>query len=254
MGEFLSGLKAYLEAWRLIWKGRLWPLLVIPGMIGVLYFPLVALLTFWHGGKLARYLQENWLPEFLKPKIVAGLITVAVWILALYLGFILFRNLVMILYSPVLSYLSMRTEEQARPGTRQTTDPAGMLRGALRGIGMSLTSLVLALVCFLGCCLLLLIPFVGELAMVILLPLSQMFLAGLGFLDPTLERRGMGVGQSFGFAWRHRRRVVGCGAGFLLFTLLPVAGWFLGPTLGVVAGTLVALDKLEQAENGESRK
>src|SRR5689334_14069812 len=114
MREVLAGLKAYLNAWRLIWKGRLWPLLVIPGMIGVLYFPLVGLLTFWHGGKLARYLQENWLPEFLKQRIVAALITVVVWVLALYLGFILFRNLVMILYSPVLSYLSLRTEEKAR--------------------------------------------------------------------------------------------------------------------------------------------
>lgn len=249
MAELLAGLKAYLRAWQLIWKGRLWPLLVIPGMIGVLYFPLIGMLTFWQGGRLARYLQENWLPEFLKQKIVAGLITVAVWILALYLGFILFRNMVMILYSPVLSYLSMRTEEKARPGTPRVEDPGGMLRGALRGIGMSLTSLVLALVCFLGCCLLLLIPLVGEIAMVVLLPLSQMFLAGLGFLDPTLERRGMSVGRSFRFAWCHRRRVVGCGAGFLLFTMVPIAGWFLGPTLGVVAGTLVALDKLEDQGN-----
>lgn len=249
MGEFLTGLKAYAQAWRLIWQGRLWPLLVIPGMIGVFYFPLIGLLTFWQGGRLARYLQENWLPEILKQKIVAGLITVAVWSLALYLGFILFRNMVMILYSPVLSYLSMRTEEKARPGTPRVEDPGGMLRGALRGIGMSLTSLVLALVCFLGCCLLLLIPLVGEIAMVVLLPFSQMFLAGLGFLDPTLERRGMSVGQSFGFAWRHRRRVVGCGAGFVLFTMVPIAGWFLGPTLGVVAGTLVALDELEDQGN-----
>ena len=123
-----------------------------------------------------------------------------------------------------------------------------MWRGALRGVGMSLTSLMLAMGCFLGCFLLALVPLVGQIAMAVLLPLSQMFLAGHGFTDPTLERRGMSVGQSFRFAWLHRRRVVGCGAGFLLLTMMPIAGWFLGPTLGVVAGTLVALDKL-QAEN-----
>ena len=250
MREVLAGLKAYLGAWQLIWKGRLWPLLVIPGLIGVLYFPLVGLLTFWHGGRFARYLQENWLPEFLKQRIVAGLITVAVWMLALYLGFILFRNLVMILYSPVLSHLSLRTEETARSIARRTEDPGAMWRGARRGVGMSLTSLVLAVGCFLGCCLLLLIPLVGEIAMAIVLPLSQMFLAGHGFIDPTLERRGLNIGQSFRFAWRHRRRVVGCGAGFLLLTMVPIAGWFLGPTLGVVAGTLVALDELEEAGSG----
>jgi len=249
MREVLAGLKAYLGAWRLIWKGRLWKVLAIPGLIGLLYFPLVGLLTFWHGRTLARYLQENWLPEFLSQKIVAGLITVAIWMLALYLGFILFRNLVMILYSPVLSYLSMRAEETSRSIPRRAEDPGAMWRGAVRGIGMSLTSLVLAVGGFLGCCLLLLIPLVGEIAMAIVLPLSQMFLAGHGFMDPTLERRSMGVGQSFRFAWCHRRRVVGCGAGFVLLTMVPVAGWILGPTLGVVAGTLVALDKLEEAGN-----
>lgn len=245
MGEILAGLKTYPRAWRLIWQARLWPLLVIPGLIGMFYFPLVGLLTFWHGGKVARYLQESWLPEFLKQKVIAWLVTAAVWILALYLGFILFRNLVMILYSPVLSYLSQRTEEAARAGGRRGSNPGGMVRGALRGIGVSLTSLGLALVGFVICCLLLLIPVLGQVAMPVLLPLSQMFLAGHGFVDPTLERRDLGVSASFRFAWRHRGRVVGCGCGFVLLTLLPVAGWFLGPTLGVVAGTLVALDKLE---------
>jgi len=249
MREVLTGLNTYGQAWRLIWKSRLWTLLAIPGLIGLLYFPLVGLLTFWHGGRLARYLQENWLPEFLNQEIVAGLITVAIWICALYLGFILFRNLVMILYSPVLSHLSMRAEEASRSIPRRAEDPGAMWRGALRGIGMSLTSLVLAVGCFLGCCLLLLIPLVGEIAMAVVLPLSQMFLAGHGFIDPTLERHGIGVGRSFRFAWRHRRRVMGCGAGFMLLTLVPIAGWFIGPTLGVVAGTLVALDKLEETGN-----
>jgi uncharacterized protein involved in cysteine biosynthesis len=179
-------------------------------------------------------------------------ITVAVWILALYLGFILFRNLVMIHYSPVLSYLSMRAEETTRSIPRRAEDPGAMWRGARRGVGMSLTSLMLAVGCFLGCFLLLLIPLVGQVAMAVLLPLSQMFLAGHGFIDPTLERRGMSVGQSFRFAWRQKRRVIGCGAGFLLLTMVPIAGWFLGPTLGVVAGTLVALDKLEEAGDAES--
>jgi CysZ protein len=250
MREILAGLKTYLRAWRLIWQARLWPLLVIPGLIGMFYFPLVGLLTYWHGGKVARYLQENWLPEFLKRKFIAWLITVTVWLLALYLGFILFRNLVIILYSPVLSYLSQRTEEAVQSGGRGGANPNRMIRGALRGIGVSLTSLGLALVGFVICCLLLLIPVLGQVAMAVLLPASQMFLAGHGFVDPTLERRDLGVKASFRFAWRNRGRVIGCGAGFVLLTLLPVAGWFLGPTLGVVAGTLVTLDKLEETERG----
>jgi CysZ protein len=94
----------------------------------------------------------------------------------------------------------------------------------------------------------LIVPIIGEIAMVVLLPLSQMFFAGHGFVDPTLERREIGVRGSFRAAWRHRVRIIGCGAGFVLLSLVPLLGWFLAPTLGVIAGTLVALDKLEPAD------
>jgi CysZ protein len=248
MSEFFAGLKSYGRAWRLIRNGRMWPLLIIPGMIGLLYFPLFGLLTVWHGGKVTRYLQENWLPDFLKQQVVAVLITVIVWVLALYLGYIFFRNLVMVLYAPVLSYLSQRTEEQALGRVRAAENPASMVRGALRAIGMSLTSLVLSLGCFVLLLFLLLIPIVGQIAMAVLLPLSQMFFAGHGFVDPTIERRNMSVGQSFKFAWQNRGRIIGCGAGFVLLTMIPVLGWFLGPTLAVVAGTIVTLDKLEASD------
>ena len=261
MKEFFAGLKSYGRAWRVIRAGRMWPLLIIPGLIGLFYFPLFGLLTFWHGGKVTRYIEANWLPGFLKQQVVAILVTVIVWVLALYLGYILFRNLVMVLYSPVLAYLSQRTEDSARalsdgvqPDDALTGDaravgkgltPDSMMRGALRAIGMSLTSLVLSLGCFVLLVFLLIIPILGQVAMAVLLPLSQMFFAGHGFADPTLERHERSVGQSFKFAWRNRGRVIGCGAGFVLLTAIPLIGWFLGPTLGVVAGTLVTLDKLE---------
>ena len=47
--------------------------------------------------------------------------------------------------------------------------------------------------------------------MAVLLPMSQMFLAGHGFADPTLERKGYGVKASFAFARANKLRLVGCG-------------------------------------------
>jgi CysZ protein len=228
----------------------MWPLLLGPGLIGLLYFPLVAFLTFRYGGRAASYLRDHWLPEFLKQKFLFFLVTVALLILGLYLGFVLFRNVVMVLYAPVLSYLSRKTEEKLTPGALPPQEPASMLKGAVRGITMSLTSLAIAIACFFVCVGMLVVPVIGQISMALLLPLSQMFLAGHGFMDPTLERRHIGVGQSFRFTWRHRYHALGCGAMFVLLAMIPIVGWFLAPTLGIVAGTLIALDTTKNERQG----
>jgi uncharacterized protein involved in cysteine biosynthesis len=250
MREFLQGAKSYWHSWMLIRRQGMWPLLLLPGLISVCYFPAASFLTVWFGGDLAVYLRDRWFPEFLKPDIYFLLVTLVLAGLGLYLGFVLFRNVVMILYSPILSFLSRKTEENA---SQMVCPPVngGIWQGMMRGIGISLASLGLALACFGLCVLLLLIPIVGEVAM-FLLPVSQMFLAGHGFVDPLLERRNYDVGKSFRFAWQHRYRVAGCGSVFMLLAAVPLVGWFLAPTLGVVAGTLMGLEILEAARRKES--
>jgi uncharacterized protein involved in cysteine biosynthesis len=71
-----------------------------------------------------------------------------------------------------------------------------------------------------------------------------MFLAGHGFIDPTLERKGLDVRRSFQFARVNKLRVIGCGCGFTLLTLIPVIGWFIAPGWGIVAGTRTAVTLL----------
>ena len=229
----------------------MWPLLFVPGLISALYFPAVVVLSYQYGGKAALYVQEHWLPEFLKRDAYVVLLTALLAVLGLYLGFVLFRNVVMILYSPVLGFLSRKTEERSSATGQLLMEPGGQLKEMIRGITMSLVSLVLAIGCFALSVALLIIPIAGELGMLLLLPLSQMFLAGHGFLDPTLERRGFSVGQSFRFAWRHRNRLLGCGCVFVVLTTIPLVGWFLGPTLGIIAGTLMALELLDAPAVGE---
>jgi uncharacterized protein involved in cysteine biosynthesis len=246
MRRFLEGLKSYGPAAKLVFAAGLWVHLIIPGLIALFYFPVVAWFAFLYGGSFAAYVRDHWMPQFLRNNVMVGLVTITLGMLGIYAGFMLFRNVVMILYAPVLTFMSARTEAKARPGVQVQDASGGIVRGAVRGITMSLLSLALAVACLVFCVLLLLVPILGHLAMIVLLPLSQMFLAGHGFIDPTLERRALGVGASLRFAWRHRLVVAGCGSGFVLLSLVPAIGWFLGPTLGVVAGTLVALKLLER--------
>jgi CysZ protein len=242
MRDFIAGAKCYWVAWRLAWREQLWPYLVLPGLISLVYFPAVAGLTYRFGGEAAEYLRERWLPDFLRHDIYVIVLMAIFAAFGLYIGFVLFRNVIMILYSPVLSFLSCKVEEKSVGKTGPPAETNGPLKGMWRGIIMSLTSLSLAVLGF-GICLgLLLIPILGQMAMVLLLPPIQMFLAGLGFMDPTLERRDYSVRRSFQLAWQHRYRVLGCGGAFLALAAIPVVGWFLAPTLGVVAGTIMAME------------
>jgi uncharacterized protein involved in cysteine biosynthesis len=248
MHEFLTGIKDYLRAERLVREHRMWPLLCFPGLVSLIYFPAILFLTFYYVDDAAVYVRDNWLPVFLKQKVFLILVVAAWWTLGLYLGFILFRNVIMIFYAPVLGFLSAKTEENAGVSLQSAVAKTNALQATVRGVGMSLISLGLSLASLTFCLLLLLIPILGGLLITVLLAATQMFLAGHGFMDPALERRGYGVRQSFRFAWRNRLRVLGCGRGFALLTAIPLAGWFLGPTLGIVAGTLGAMNLVPDAE------
>jgi CysZ protein len=106
---------------------------------------------------------------------------------------------------------------------------------------MSLLSLLFVLIGMATAVLIGLIPIIGALIAAVFLPLLTTYLAGAGFCDPAMERRGIGIGGSFTFAWRNRGRVLGHGLGFTILLLIPVAGWFLAPSYGVVAGTMGAV-------------
>src|SRR5215510_15009754 len=144
MHRFLQGLKSYGPAAGLVFKAGLWVHLLIPGLIAFLSFPVVAWIALLYGGSLAAYVRDHWLPQSLRNGVMVGLITATLGALGIYAGFMLFRNVVMILYAPVLTYMSARTEAKARPGTQVQDASEGIVRGAVRGITMSLVSLTLA--------------------------------------------------------------------------------------------------------------
>jgi uncharacterized protein involved in cysteine biosynthesis len=249
MNKFFSGLSGYLRAFHLVRRHRMWHLLILPGAISLLYFPAVIALTLLFSDELGSYIRDRWLPDFLKQRVWSILVLAGLWILFLYLGFALFRNVILILCAPFLGYLSAMTEANARPTGITGGEKVRWFDGTLRAVGMSLITLGLSLFSLVFCVSLLLVPVVGGVLMALLLPATQMFLAGHGFMDPTLERRGFGVGQSLRFGWRNKLHLLGSGCGFVLLTAIPVVGWFLGPTLGTVAGTLTTIDLESTIEN-----
>lgn len=246
MSAFVAGMKDYLRALRLARRRSLWPWLVLPGLVSLAYVPVTVSGSILLAGRAEEWLRQQALPEFLQYRVVSIVLTLSLWVAALYAGFLLFRHVIMIVCAPLLGYISARTEEAARqnPAAASASGIVVMhpVAAALRAVGMSLAGLAVAVAGLVAGLALLLIPVLGGVLMTIWLTVLQMFLAGHGFMDPTWERRGLGVRPSLALARRHRLRTLGLGAGFVMFTSIPIVGWFLGPTLGVVAGTLSALD------------
>jgi len=250
MGSFIEGLKDYFLAGRLIWRLRLWPWLLVPGLVGLVYFPGLLWLAVQYLQSSVAYLEVNWIPGWLNYTVVVWVIAISLCIGCAYIGFSLYRNVIMVVYGPVLGIVSEKAEAGIRSQTVPPDQQGSIGRGMVRGTLMSVTSLSLSVVMLICCWALLLIPVIGGILLAISLPLGQMFLAGQGFLDPTLERKGYGIRESLVFCWRNSMRTVGCGAGFTLLSLVPVVGWFLAPGFGIVAGTKSTLDLLRKSRSG----
>lgn len=249
--ELLAGLQCHRRAHRLVIEHKLWRLILIPGFLSLLYFPAVLWATFYGLRPAARYLHENWVPQFLQSGFTLSLLSLVIWALGVYVGFMLFRNVIMIICSPVLSYLSETVEKVAGGITPPKFTWQGVGKEIVRAAILSLITLILSVLTFVFCLLIGLIPVLGAIISFFVMTLVQSYLAGVGFADPALERRRYSIWATLMFARRHRPRLMGVGLGFLLLMAIPLVGWFLAPSYGIIAGTLAAVDLLNEANQSE---
>lgn len=248
----MTGFRCHLRAHRLISTHKLWRFIVIPGLLSLLYFPFVIWATFYGLKPVSRYLHDNWVPEFLQSGFTLFLLGLLVWLLGVYAGFMLFRNVIMVLCSPLLSHISEITDKVSGGVEAPKFTWQGSGKEIFRAAVLSLISLTISILVFLFCFVIGIIPILGAAIAFVTMSLVQMYLAGVGFSDPALERRQYSIGNTLKFARKHRPRLMGVGFGFLLLLAVPVIGWFVAPSYGVIAGTLAVLDLLE--EEKKSRK
>ncbi|MCI5146663.1 MAG: hypothetical protein D3923_14340 [Candidatus Electrothrix sp. AR3] len=94
------------------------------------------------------------------------------------------------------------------------------------------------------------IPVVGTLLSGAVVFFLQMFLSSAAYVDPYLDRRGMAPKQTFALLWSQKGEMFFFGATGLFLTMIPVIGWFIGPTYSVISG--VALGVLLFEENQDT--
>ncbi|RZT96681.1 CysZ protein [Ancylomarina subtilis] len=244
--DFGFGLRTYSEALSFIFKKKLAWFFLFPIAFNILLF--------WFGWDLVSHFTETakvylenqlqlkqgdfWGSGFLKTAMDAF-----VWITFKVMFFLLFAYLggyiIIILMSPIFSYLSERTEK-IKTGVDYPFSIVQLLKDVLRGVLIAIRNFSIELLLTGLMFILSFIPIIGWFAAIMLFFISAYFY-GFSFMDYALERKKLNLKQSVQFMGENKGIVIANGFVFSLCLIIPFCGVSFSSfaaIISVVAGTL----------------
>lgn len=241
--EIIIAIRSYAEAHRFIKTHRLWKWILIPGIIYAILFMTggyffiktaqsateLILLKTGIKGWMER-MQESWLHYLF----IIGNIILMLILLLFY--FSLFKYLFLILGSPLLAYLSEKTES-IMTGKDFPFDLKRFINDIIRGVRIALRNMLWQTVYLISIMILCFIPVIGWIGPPVTLFIECYYL-GFSMLDYSAERNQLSMQESISFNNRHKGLAIGNGMVFYLMLLIPLAGWILAPSYAVVASTI----------------
>lgn len=241
-----DGLKAYGNALDFMGKHKLYVYLLIPLLfnitIGYFLFSFLDeqsdLFLDWAMGLLPSETDSfilNALIMLLKGTLWLILKIVSVLVMTYVGGY-----LVLLLLSPVLSYLSEKVERISM-GTDYPFSFNQFLKDAFRGVGRSIINISRELMWSIVLFFTAFIPLVNLSTPFLLFTVSSYFY-GFSFIDYSCERRKISVSQSRDIMYKNKSAVFGLGMLYCICVSIPIIGFFVGSfvaVISVVAGELL---------------
>ncbi len=246
LSDFRMGLQTYSEAFDYIFRKKLSWFFIFPLLLNILIFGVG-----WNYiGSLSADIQQQVLTyinlenaDFLGAGVLQFLLTGLVWLVFKLLFFLLFAYLggyiIIILLSPIFSYLSERTE-QLQTGRKYPFNFHQFIRDIIRGVIIALRNLTLELLFTVILFFCSFIPVIGWLSPIVLFFVSSYFY-GFSFMDYAIERKRLNIHDSVQFTRTNKGMVIANGFVFSLCLLIPFIGIFLSSfaaIVSVVAGTI----------------
>ena len=242
ISNLIDGLKAYLEAYEVISRLKLWRFFMIPMLISVLIFLSIVLVSISFSDEIGLYISSFWSWDFGKETIntvsmiLGGIILISI-------GLIVFKHLVMILSAPFMGPISKKIEDDFTGVTSQT-QVSSPLTLMFRSIKISSRNLFRELLLSIPILILGLIPLIGFLSLFLLF-LMQAYFAGFGNMDYTLERH-FSYQKSIQFVKANKGIAIGNGLVFMLFLLIPFVGIILIIPFSVTSATIATIKIINQ--------
>jgi CysZ protein len=242
ISNLIDGLKAYLEAYEVISRLKLWRFFLIPMLISVLIFLSIVLVSISFSDEIGLYISSFWSWDFGKETIntvsmiLGGIILISI-------GLIVFKHLVMILSAPFMGPISKKIEDDFTGVTSQT-QVSSPLTLMFRSIKISSRNLFRELLLSIPILILGLIPLIGFFSLFLLF-LMQAYFAGFGNMDYTLERH-FSYQKSIQFVKANKGIAIGNGLVFMLFLLIPFVGIILIIPFSVTSATITTIKIINQ--------
>ncbi len=260
MRGFFWGIRAYAPAWRMLFSRKFAWFLLFPVLVLILLFvagnalsnSLGNSLYDWSSQLVLSWIQEiswlQWLDD------VAGWL---VWILVRLLYFFIFAMfsgyIVVIVMSPVYSWLSERAEMHLT-GRTYPFSISQLFRDILRGVLIALRNMLVQTAIGVLLFFVSFIPLVGLLTPFLMLAVSSYFY-GFSFLDYSIERKRLNVHDSVRYVNRNVGETIGVGFIFAIALMVPlmniVVCCFLS-LLSVIAATVVVNNRDNRLAHGVS--
>lgn len=237
--EIVIAFQSFEDSRIFIRRNRLFRWILLPGLVYSVLF-ITGMIFFWQSSNevvswMSQQLGvENWLQkersEWLSFFFVMSGMMLRLVLVLFY--FSLFKYVILIIGSPLFTYLSEKTEAII-DGREHQFVWADIKKDAARGVRLALRNAGWQSVYLLALLLLSLIPFAGWVTPVIALFLESYYF-GVSMLDYSLARNEFTLSQSIAFTGRHKGLSIGNGFLFYAMHILLV----LAPAYAVIAATL----------------
>ncbi|RLD77335.1 MAG: hypothetical protein DRJ07_14860 [Bacteroidetes bacterium] len=235
------GLKSYNQAFSFIFKNKLGWTFLIPVVLNILLFAvaqnnIIELIDYVKG------FVESW--SLIKDsEFLSGAVSIVVGFFIEILFFIAFAYLggyiVLMIMSPLLSYISERTE-QILTGKDYSFNLGNLLKDTFRGIIIAIRNMLIELIFLILAFLVGFIPIIGWIGAIFLFFISAYFY-GFSFIDYYNERQRLKIKESATLVKKYKGIAISNGSVFALSLLIPFCGSYLAlfvAILSVVAATL----------------
>lgn len=220
--------------------------LLLPGLIALVLFFVLIVSVF------SFVTPEAWLPLWLHDYLGTTIKAISALFLSI-LGYWALQPMIIILLSPLFSHLAEQIEYKLYGIAPNSFKVSQVFVDLFRSVIMVIMIFAVMVSLFVTFWLLSLIPMFGFMFASVLIPMLQMYFAGMGFADPAMERRFLTVRQRWAFCWKHRFRILGLGCGFLVLSMIPVLGWFLAPGYALFASSIGVTELLHEDEANASK-
>lgn len=240
LSDFMDGLVSYIQAWRLITKLKLWSFLIIPGIISLVLGLSIFGIAYSFSDELAAYLNSFW-PTKVGFKVVSTATSILSKLFSGLVGFVGFKNVILIVNSPFMSHLSEKIEEQLSGRKAPGFDLSRFVRDLKRAVRVTIRSFTREMwYSFLA----LVLGKIIGLAIVTVF-IVQAYYAGAGNLDFILERH-LSMEESNQFVKQHKGLAIGNGMVYIALLLIPGIGLIFAPSLSAIAATVESLERVDK--------